>query len=86
MTKTISSNRYLRLLQWLRQSRVELGLSTRELGSRLGRPNSYVTKTEQAERRLDVAEFVDYCSALGVDPVEGIQLLVAATRGKGGNP
>lgn len=75
MVKTIASNKYLRLLKWLKQSRIDQGLTIRELGDKLGRPSSFVTKTEQGERRLDVAEYVLYCEVLKIAPEEGIQLL-----------
>ncbi|PPS27831.1 hypothetical protein BVY11_19405 [Pseudomonas amygdali pv. morsprunorum] len=33
----------------------------------LGRPQSFVSKTENAERRLDVIEFMDVCRGIGTD-------------------
>lgn len=33
----------------------------------LGKPQSFVSKYETGERRLDVIEFAELCSALGVD-------------------
>ncbi len=33
------------------------------------RPQSYVSKRERGGRRLDVIEFAEYASAIGVDPV-----------------
>jgi transcriptional regulator with XRE-family HTH domain len=77
MRKTITNAKYLRLLDWLKKARIERGMTIRDLGERLKRPSSYVTKVEQAERRLDIYEYVVYCEALGVDPHAGIDLLVA---------
>lgn len=76
MEKTIASAKYLRLLKWLKKSRIERGMTIRELGERLKRPSSFVTKVEQAERRLDVYEYITYCGALDVDPHDGIDLLI----------
>lgn len=75
MQKTITSTKYLRLVKWLAQARNTRGLTTRELGDKLSRPNSFVTKVEQAERRLDVCEFVAYCDALDIDPHDGINIV-----------
>ena len=39
-----------------------------EVGQKLGQPKSFVAKYEGGERRLDVVEFMDVASAVGVDP------------------
>lgn len=76
MDKTIGSSKYLRLIKWLKQSRIERGMTIRELGEKLKRPSSFVTKVEQAERRLDVYEYVIYCGVLDIDPREGINIIL----------
>jgi transcriptional regulator with XRE-family HTH domain len=40
-----------------------------ELAKLVGRPQSFVSKYESGERRLDVAEFVGVARVLGADPV-----------------
>lgn len=45
----------------------------RALAEKLELPHSYVGKIEQRERRLDVVEFIHYCKALGVSPLDGIR-------------
>lgn len=72
MRKTIAQKKYFELLRWLIDARTERGLTIRQLGEKLGKPSSYVTKTELGERRLDIHEYVVYCKALSVDPREGI--------------
>lgn len=39
-----------------------------ELGKRIGQRQTFVSKFELGERRLDVAEFVAVCRGVGVDP------------------
>jgi transcriptional regulator with XRE-family HTH domain len=39
-----------------------------ELGKRLGQRQTFVSKFELGERRLDVAEFIEVSRAIGVDP------------------
>lgn len=45
------------------------------LAQMLGKPQSYVSKYESGERRLDVVEFVDICKALDIDPNRIVSLL-----------
>lgn len=68
--KTIHNTRYQALLTLLLEARVEAGLTQKELATKLGRPQSFVSKTENAERRLDVIEFMDVCRGLDADPHE----------------
>jgi transcriptional regulator with XRE-family HTH domain len=49
-------------------ARQELGLTQREVAFRLRKPQSFVSKYESGERRLDVIEFLDVCHALGIKP------------------
>jgi transcriptional regulator with XRE-family HTH domain len=50
----------------LRDLRLEKGLSQRSLASRLKVPQSYVSKYETGERRLDFVETVHVCDRLDV--------------------
>ena len=68
--KTIHNTRYQSLLTLLLEARVKAGLTQKELATKLGRPQSFVSKTENAERRLDVIEFIDVCRGLDADPHE----------------
>lgn len=41
-----------------------------EVAKALGKPQSFVSKYERGERRIDFAEFVDLCDILETDPVK----------------
>jgi transcriptional regulator with XRE-family HTH domain len=69
MTRSRRSPLYTRLQALLADTRVEAGLSQHELAVRLGRPQSYVSKYESGERRLDVIEFIEVVEALGSEPI-----------------
>ena len=57
---------YLEFVARLRRARKTAGLTQDELASTLGKPQSYVSKVETCERRLDVIEAAEWCVALGV--------------------
>ena len=44
------------------------GLTQVELARRLSRPQSFVSKYESGERRLDVVEYMEVMEALGASP------------------
>ena len=52
--------------------REDAGLTQRDLGDLLGKPQSWVYNCETANRRVDVAEFVAWCQACGVKPQTGL--------------
>ncbi len=62
----------------LRNARKVKGLSQAELGKLLGKPQSFVSKVETCERRLDLIEAAEWCLALGI---RLDNLLPAALRG-----
>ena len=65
--KTIFTTEYEVLLRRLISARKADGVTQQELASRLDKPQSFVSKYERQERRLDVLEFVVICRSLGVD-------------------
>ncbi len=58
--------RYLELVARLRRARKARGFTQSDLARLLAKPQSYVSKVETCERRLDLIEAVDWCAALGV--------------------
>lgn len=69
--------RYKRLQAALKEARKSAGLTQAQVGKRLGRPQSYVNKYETGERRLDVIEFLDVATVLGLDPHKVIKVVLA---------
>ncbi len=62
----MSRNEQEQLLSLLRQIRLEAGLTQVDLAKRLGQPQSYVSKYESGQRRLDLLEIRQLCQALGI--------------------
>lgn len=70
MAKSIYSKRYRQFLDLLIQARKDADLTQVEVASRLDRPQSFVSKYENGERRLDVVEFLDVAKAIDFDAVK----------------
>jgi transcriptional regulator with XRE-family HTH domain len=70
MSKTLRSPRHTRLLKLLLELRDSRNLTQVDIAVQLGRPQSFVSKYETGERRLDVIEYCDVVHTLGADPVE----------------
>ncbi|KML69188.1 helix-turn-helix domain-containing protein [Pectobacterium peruviense] len=64
---SIYSNEYQSVIKILREARIEKGMTQENLANALGRPQSFVAKIENGERRLDVVEFVHIAHLLSVD-------------------
>jgi transcriptional regulator with XRE-family HTH domain len=66
MTKSIFSKQYRIFLRHLRAARQRAGLTQDELAERLGQTQSFISKCERGERRLDIVEVKISCRALGI--------------------
>jgi transcriptional regulator with XRE-family HTH domain len=75
VTKSVFSIRYDRLTTLLVAARKKADLSQVEVAAKLRRPQSFISKYERGERRLDVVEFLDIAKALRFDPCELIRQL-----------
>lgn len=53
-----------------------------EVADRIGKPQSYVSKYERGERRLDFTEFMALAEVLSIDAADFIRQYRAATSGK----
>jgi transcriptional regulator with XRE-family HTH domain len=55
-----------RLTKLLKQIRVDAELTQAELAEKIGQTQSYVSKYENGEQRLDIIELESVCKATGV--------------------
>jgi hypothetical protein len=76
-TKSQHARAYQRLPGFLRTLRDEAGLTQRELGTRLKKPQSWVYNCESANRRVDVPEFIAWARACGLDPAAAFARFLA---------
>ena len=70
MSKTLHSPQHTRLLKLLLDLRNSKNLTQVDVAVQLRRPQSFVSKYETGERRLDVVEYCEVVRALGADPVQ----------------
>lgn len=54
--KSIYSNEYDVVTKRLREARESLGLTQSEVSAKLQKPQSYISKIERGERRIDIVE------------------------------
>jgi transcriptional regulator with XRE-family HTH domain len=59
------SRRYQQFLKRLRIARQEAELTQVEVATRLGHPQSFVSKCESGERKVDVIEFAEFAELYG---------------------
>lgn len=70
MDRSVHTPAYKALLATLIEAREAAGLTQVELAARLGATQSFVSKCERGERRIDVVEFVEFVRAMGAEPVK----------------
>ncbi len=70
MPRSAYSRKYSDFRARLVRARRDAQLTQAALARRLGRPQSFVSKFERGERRLDVVEFIEIARILGLDPMQ----------------
>ena len=76
MTKSVFTPTYRLFLQELVSARHTQHLTQVQLAHLLKKPQSYVSKYESGERRLDLIEVLDILKALNVNPTQFINRLL----------
>lgn len=74
------SPRYKCLRTLLREIRQAAGLTQAALAAKLHRGQTFVSKSELGERRIDFLEAVDFCAGCGVAVGEFLERLEQATQ------
>jgi transcriptional regulator with XRE-family HTH domain len=80
--KSIYTDDYMRLLRLLIEARKNAKLTQHEVAARLVRPQSFVSKYERGERRLDVVEYFRVSRILGADPYELLRVMDESGEGQ----
>ena len=69
------TDEYKAVLKMLVDARQAAGLTQQQLAGALRKPQSFVSKYERGERRLDVVEFIWIARALQAEPAKMIRRL-----------
>ncbi|ASG85910.1 helix-turn-helix domain-containing protein [Salmonella enterica] len=64
---SVYSDDYQSVISALKQARVRQNITQTAIATALGRPQSFIAKVENGERRLDVVEFIRLAQLLGMD-------------------
>ncbi|MFM2064416.1 MAG: hypothetical protein RLZZ507_4087 [Cyanobacteriota bacterium] len=80
MSKSVFSEEYNQFRKMLIEARKAANLTQAELSAKLERPQSYVSKYERGERRLDLIEFLQLTQVLEIDPLTFIENLLTYNK------
>ncbi|NKC10787.1 MAG: helix-turn-helix domain-containing protein [Gammaproteobacteria bacterium] len=75
MTSSVFTKKYEIFRELLVQHRKDAGITQQYLAERLNKPQSFVSKFESGERRLDLIEFLNVAEALQFDVCKFINQL-----------
>ncbi len=75
MDKNLYTKNQRELLALLREVRLEAELRQEDVAEEIGEPQSFVSKYEIGERRLDILELREICEALGISLAEFVERL-----------
>ncbi len=70
MEKSIFSTDHKKLQRLLKQVRLGAGLRQEDLAELVNKPQSFVSKYENGDRRLDLIELRQICEAVGISLTE----------------
>lgn len=73
MARALASPSHTVLRRLLVEARKDAQLTQQQVAAKLGLPQSYVSKYENGERKLDVIEFLAVCDVLGASTADIIE-------------
>ena len=82
MDKSIYTREYGVALRLLKQVREEAGITQVELAKKLGQSQSFVSKVERGDRRLDIVQLRTLCRVLGTSLPAFVERLETELAGK----
>ena len=79
MSRYTGSSERQRLISLLREIRIDAGLRQEDLAKKLKQSQSFVSKYESGERRLDLLELEQICKAAGMTLSEFVRRFEGST-------
>ncbi|GKW36356.1 helix-turn-helix domain-containing protein [Pectobacterium carotovorum] len=80
---SVYSDEYQIVIKALREARIAKGITQGNLALALDRPQSFIAKVENGERRLDIVEFIHIARLLSLDPANIIAKIPAKYKALG---
>lgn len=80
MPAALHKPEYVHLRQLLVEARERAGLTQAQVAQKLHKAQSFVSKYELGERRLDVIDFMHVCASLGVDPADLLRQIAKSRK------
>jgi len=71
--KSTYTAEYQKMLAKIVAARKAAGITQAMLAQRIGRPQSFISKIENGERRLDLIEFLEIARQIGLSPSEVLE-------------
>jgi len=68
LSKSVYTRKYKKLIESLRDARIAMHLTQADVAKALKRPQSFVSKFESGERRIDVVELIEICRIYRITP------------------
>jgi transcriptional regulator with XRE-family HTH domain len=78
MEKSIYTKEYLTFLKCLVKARKAAGITQVQFAEMIEQPQSFVSRCERGERRVDVIELRVFCQAMGIPYIKFIEQLEEA--------
>ncbi len=66
LKKTINAKEYHKVISLLRECRESKNITQKNLADKIGSDQTFISKIEIGERRLDIIELRVFCEALGI--------------------
>lgn len=73
MPNPIHDPKYTVFREMLCKARIEQGMLQADLANKLGKAQSFVSKYERGERRIDLPEFIELAEALNINVTDFIK-------------
>lgn len=73
-------SQYEKFISELKAARKGAGVTQDDVNASLGLHRTFMSKVETGERRVDVAELIEICKAIGTDPTEFVRSLTKSKR------
>jgi transcriptional regulator with XRE-family HTH domain len=75
MLKSVHTARHTLFCESLKRARKAAGLTQQDVAKRLGEHQSFVSRYETGERRLDMVEYFEVARAMAIEPVPLLRAL-----------